>query len=97
MTSTGRWNVVVKAPHGDVPAVFDLVESGSGLTGTLTRGGEAVAVADGHVTGDKLTWKCTVAQPVAGDLKFAATVSGNGIVGEVTGPTGVGTFSGSRG
>jgi hypothetical protein len=96
MSSTGRWSVLVKAPHGDVPAVFDLVESGSGLTGTLTRGGEAVAVADGRVTRDQLTWKCTVAQPVAGDLTFAATVAGNNIVGEVTGPTGVGKFSGSR-
>lgn len=96
MSVTGKWNVLVKAPHGDVPAVFDLVESGSDLTGTLTRGGESVAVADGRVAGDQLIWKCTVSQPVAGELKFVATVSGNSIAGEVTGPTGVGKFSGSR-
>lgn len=39
MSMTGWWSVLVKALHADVLAVFDLVESDGGLTGTLTRGG----------------------------------------------------------
>ena len=96
MTATGKWNVLVKAPHGDVSAVCDFVESGSSLAGTITRAGEQVHISDGNAQGDKLIWKCAVTRPVAGILTFAASVSGNVITGEVTGPTGVAKISGTK-
>ena len=96
MSASGKWNVVVKAPMGDMSVTFDLVDDGSNLNGTITRSGDQTNITNGRVQGDKLSWRCTVTQPKAGDIDFTAIFSGNSISGELTGPLGKGTFTGTK-
>lgn len=96
MSASGKWSVVVKAPMGDMPVTFDLVDDGATLSGTVTRSGDQTKITNGRVQDDKLSWRCTVTQPKAGDIDFTATVSGNSISGDLTGPLGTGTFAGKK-
>lgn len=80
----GTWNTVIKSPMGDQSAVLTVVSSGDAFTGTWSSVTGTVAVQDGKVDGDRLTWKVGITVPMPMTLDCNATVSGDTISGTVT-------------
>lgn len=54
---TGAWNGVVKGPNGDgFQLTFNFKQDGAKLTGTVTGPGGDIAISDGKVDGDKISF-----------------------------------------
>src|SRR5579863_2532028 len=99
MSVTGTWNVVMQSPMGAQNATLDLQEDGSTLTGTMSAAAapEAMQITDGTVSGDTVTWKAALTQPMPITLEFSATVAGDSISGTVKlGSFGESAFEGTR-
>ena len=97
MSGTGTWNVTMNTPMGAQQGVLDLKIDGDSLTGTMSGAQGSMALSDGCVDGDKLTWKAAMTQPMPMTLEFSATVDGDAISGQVKlGAFGNATFSGAR-
>ena len=99
MSADGTWKVTMNTPMGAQEMSVELKEDGSTLTGTMSAAvaPEAMAVTDGTVDGDLLTWKAALTQPMPITLEFKATVDGDSISGDVAlGTFGTATFAGTR-
>jgi len=56
----GTWNGTVSGPQGDFPVTFKFKAEGAKLTGsTMGFDGSEVAISDGKIDGDTLTWNVT--------------------------------------
>ena len=80
----GSWDTLVKSPMGDQKAVLTVVADGSSFTGTYSGAMGTTEVKDGHVDGDKLTWKLDITVPMPMTLDAEATVDGDSMTGTVT-------------
>lgn len=57
----GRWTGALATPNGNMNVAFDFVEDGGMVTGTSTGpDGAAVAISDGKLEGDKLSFNISV-------------------------------------
>jgi len=79
----GKWKTIVDSPMGAQAGVLTLDASGDTLTGTWTEQGNEVAIQDGKVDGDALSWKVNVSIPFPMTLDCSATVSGDDMTGTV--------------
>ncbi len=98
MSADGKWTTTMNTPMGAQNGSMELTTDGTSLTGTLTAAsGDAVAITDGMVDGNNLTWKAAITQPMPITLEFSAVVDGDSIAGDVKlGAFGSASFKGSR-
>ena len=92
----GKWNITIKTPMGDQSGVLDLRTDGTVLTGSLFNAEYQVAISDGKVDGNKLSWSAKITKPMRMSFKFTATVEADRISGAAKHLLGKATFTGTR-
>lgn len=98
MAVDGNWNLTMTTPMGERQATLSLKEAGGTLTGTQGADGNTAEIFDGTVSGDNVSWRVAITNPMPLTLEFTGTVSGNNISGEMgIGPMGSFPFTGARG
>ena len=99
MSAGGTWKLTMQTPIGERKATLALTEAGGGgLTGKLTsEEGNATDILDGHASGDSISFKAAIKNPMPLTLAFSATVAGDTISGSVN-ASGIGSwpFQGSK-
>jgi hypothetical protein len=73
-----------------------LLVSGKTLTGSLSDADHHVAISDGKVEGNRLSWQAKITKPMRLSLKFTATVDEDRISGTARHMLGSASFSGTR-
>lgn len=97
MSADGTWNTTMNTPMGAQNGTLTLATAGGALTGKLVGAQGEMAIKDGTVDGDNLTWKADITTPMAMTLEFSAKLEGDNISGNVKlGAFGNATFSGTR-
>ena len=99
MAADGTWNVTLNAPMGAQQTTLNIATNGSTLTGDIEAPPPigTVALEDGTVDGDNVTWKVNLTAPIPMLLEFAAVINGDKLTGDVKlGAMGNGTISGVR-
>jgi hypothetical protein len=97
MSADGSWNTVINTPMGAQNGTLILATSGATLTGKMVGAQGEMALSDGTVDGNNLTWKAQMTSPMPMTLEFSATVDGDSISGSVKlGAFGNASFSGTR-
>jgi len=97
MAVDGNWNLTMTTPMGERQATLSLKEAGGTLTGTQGADGNTTDIFDGTVSGDNVSWKVSITNPMPLTLEFTGTVSGNNINGEMgIGPMGSFPFTGAK-
>jgi hypothetical protein len=97
MSADGTWNTTINTPMGAQNGTLTLQTSGSTLTGKMAGAQGEIALTDGKVDGNNLTWKAAMTSPMPMTLEFSATVDGDKISGNVKlGAFGNATFTGTR-
>jgi hypothetical protein len=98
MSVDGKWNLVVVTPMGERQAALSLKANGSALTGSQAADGNSTEIFDGTVSGDNVSWKVSITDPMPMTLEFTGAITGNEIAGSVQlGTFGTASFSGTRG
>jgi hypothetical protein len=92
----GKWQVTIKTPMGDKSGVLDLVVEGNTLTGSLSDGEHYVAISEGKLQGNKLSWSARITKPMRMNIKFSAIVEADRISGAARHLLGTAAFSGTR-
>jgi hypothetical protein len=92
----GKWNITIKTPMGDKSGVLELKVDGKSLTGSLCDAEHHVAISDGRVEGNQLSWKAKITKPMRMSFKFTAIVDQDRISGDARHLLGSATFSGTR-
>ena len=92
----GKWNITIKTPMGDKSGVLELNVSGKTLTGSLSDAEHHVAISDGRIEGNQLSWKAKITKPMRLSFKFTAKVEQDRISGDARHLLGTATFSGTR-
>jgi len=94
MSAVGSWNIAMETPMGTRKAVLTLAADGSG---TMAVDAGSTPIKDGHIDGNKASWKTDIQQPMPMTLEFSATVEGDSMSGSVKlGMFGNAPLSGTR-
>jgi hypothetical protein len=97
MTTDGNWNLVISTPLGERRATLSVKAAGATLKGTQAAEGNSAEIFDGTVSGDAVSWKVSITDPMPMTLEFSGTVNGNELNGSVVlGSFGSSSFSGTR-
>src|SRR2546429_836046 len=97
MAVDGNWNLVMTTPMGERKASLSIKAAGGALTGTQGAEGNSTEIFDGTVSGDNVSWKVSITNPMPLTLSFTGAVSGDSMSGEMgIGPMGSFPFTGSR-
>src|SRR5271155_3688291 len=98
MSSTvqGKWNITIKTPMGERIGVLELAVDGTELTGTMSHADHSVAISNGKIDGNHLSWSAKITKPMQLSFKFTATVEGTRISGAARNMLGNATFTGTR-
>ena len=97
MSADGTWNTTINSPMGAQSGTLTLQTSGATLTGKMSGAQGEIALTDGTVDGNKLTWKAAMTNPMPITLEFSATIDGDKISGNVNlGAFGTATLTGTR-
>ena len=83
MALDGTWKITVNTPMGVQEGKLTLRTDGTTLTGSQSGANGTMAIQNGKVSGNKLTWTADMTQPMAMKLEFAVTVTGDQMSGEV--------------
>ncbi len=96
MSADGTWNMTMNTPMGAQSATLELKTNGDSLEGSMAGPQGTVALEEGKVDGDSLSWKITAAQ-MNMVIEFSATVDGDKMTGEAElGSFGKATLEGTR-
>lgn len=80
----GTYDCVTKTPMGDQKGTFTIVPSGDGsFTGTMVSPTGSMAVEDGKIDGNHLSWVVNMTVPMPMKLEGDAIVEGGAINGKV--------------
>jgi hypothetical protein len=90
-----KWNITIKTPLGEKSGVLELHVEGKNLTGSLSDADHHVAISDGKIEGNRLSWQAKISKPMRLSFKFTATVDGDRISGTARHLLGSATFSGT--
>jgi hypothetical protein len=82
MAVDGNWNLVM-TPMGERKATLSLQSSGDTLTGTQGAEGNSTEIFDGTSSGDDVTWKVSITNPMPLTLEFSGKVAGDSMSGEM--------------
>jgi hypothetical protein len=97
MAVDGKYNITIQSPMGPQQAELDLKTDGSALTGTQSGRQGSMAIANGKVDGDKVSWSLSITSPMPMTLEFSGQVSGDSISGSAkAGAFGSFPFTGAR-
>jgi hypothetical protein len=97
MTADGNWNLVVSTPMGERLATLSVKTEGGALKGSQMADGNSTEIFDGTVSGNAVSWKVAITDPMPMTLEFNGTVNGDELSGSVTlGAFGNSSFSGTR-
>ena len=93
----GIWNISIQEPTGQKKGTLTLVAAANTFTGNLSDNGQTLAITDGKIEGDTLTWSMKITKPIPLTLKALAKVDGSSMSGAVTaGMLGSFPLSGTR-
>jgi hypothetical protein len=92
----GKWQITINTPMGEKSGVLELQVSGKTLTGSLSDAEHHVAISDGKIEGNRLSWQAKISKPMRLNFKFTAIVDGDRISGAARHLLGTATFSGTR-
>jgi hypothetical protein len=92
----GKWKITINTPMGEKAGVLELLVSGKTLTGSLSDADHHVAITDGKVEGNQLSWQAKITKPMRLRFKFTAIVDEDRISGAARHMLGTATFSGTR-
>jgi hypothetical protein len=98
MSAGGTWKLTMQTPIGERRATLALTEAAGALAGKLTsEEGAATDILDGKASGDRISFKAAIKNPMPLTLEFTATVASDKISGSVN-ASGIGSwpFQGSR-
>jgi hypothetical protein len=99
MSADGTWKLSMQTPIGERKSTLALQSADGAVTGKLTADdGRSTDIFEGRASGDKVTFKAAIRNPMPLTLEFSASVAGDKISGNVS-ASGVGSwpFSGIRG
>ena len=92
----GKWQITINTPMGEKSGVLELQVRGKTLTGSLSDADHHVAITNGKVEGNKLSWQAKITKPMHLNFKFTAVVDEDRISGAARHMLGSATFSGTR-
>jgi hypothetical protein len=92
----GKWKITINTPMGERSGVLELLVSGKTLTGSLSDAEHLVAISDGKIEGNQLSWRAKITKPMRLSFKFNAIVEEDRISGSARHMLGTATFSGTR-
>jgi hypothetical protein len=97
VTAAGNWNLIVATPLGERRATLSARTEDGTLKGVQSGEGRSIEIFDGTVTGNELSWKVTITEPLPMTLEFNGTINGDKLIGKVKlGAIGISSFSGVR-
>ncbi len=97
MSIDGKWNITVQSPMGAQKSEFSFNASGATLNGFQLGPQGAVAITNGSVDGDAVSWAVAITSPMPMTLTFSGKVAGDTLNGSVkAGTFGSFNFSGNR-
>ena len=97
MSADGTWNTTINTPMGAQNGTLTLTTNGRELSGMMSSPQGEMAIENGTVDGDTLTWKAAITSPMPMTLEFSASVDGDSIAGKVKlGAFGEAEFSGTK-
>ncbi len=97
MSVAGTYEIVTKTPMGDQKSTMIVEVNGDSFTGTNSGAQGSMAMDNGKVDGNKLTWSMNMTVPMPMTLEGEATVDGDAITGNVkAGAFGTFPMSGTR-
>ena len=97
MSANGTWSTTINTPMGAQNGTLELNVDGSDLSGKMSSPQGEMAIENGAIDGDSLSWKAAITAPMPMTLEFSATVDGDAITGTVKlGAFGEAEFSGTR-
>jgi hypothetical protein len=97
MSIDGKWNVTVQSPMGAQKSEFSFTAAGGTLNGTQASPQGPVAITNGTVDGDAVSWAIAITSPMPMTLTFSGKVAGDTLAGSVkAGNFGAFNFSGAR-
>jgi hypothetical protein len=97
MSADGTWNLTLETPMGERRSVLTLSTAGGTLTGQQEAEGNTTDIAEGTVSGNNVSWKVSITNPMPLTLTFNGTVEGNALTGSAdTGMFGSFPFQGTR-
>ena len=91
-----KWNITVATPMGERSGVLELCIDGDTLTGSLSDGEHVVALDDGKIQGNRLSWSAKITKPMRLNFKFTATIDADRISGSARHMLGSAAFTGMR-
>jgi phenylpropionate dioxygenase-like ring-hydroxylating dioxygenase large terminal subunit len=77
----GRWLLTMTTPMGEQQVTLTCAASGNALTGMMSGGEGDVAIANGRVSGNRLTWDSRITKPMAMTLKYDVIVESDRLSG----------------
>ena len=97
MAVDGKWNITMKTPMGEQNGSLNFTSDGGALNGEMTGSTGTVAIEEGKVDGDKVSWHAKITSPMPMTLEFEGAVDGDSISGNVKlGAFGTSSFTGAR-
>ena len=97
MAADGTWNIAIETPMGTRHTTLVLKNEGGALKGTQSEGSAQTDINEGTVSGNQLSWKVSISDPIPMDLDFTAEVDGDKISGKAaTAMFGSFPFTGER-
>ena len=97
MSADGTWTLTMQTPMGERRSTLTLATSGGSLTGTQEAEGNTTDITDGSVSGNDVSWKVAITNPMPLTLTFSGSVNGNTLNGTAdTGMFGSFPFEGTR-
>jgi hypothetical protein len=97
MAADGTWNLTMQTPMGERRSTLTLSTAGGTLSGQQEAEGNTTDIADGTVSGDNVSWKVSITNPMPLTLTFSGMVNGNAMTGTAdTGMFGSFPFEGTR-
>lgn len=88
MSIDGSYDCVTKSPMGDQASVVTIVTNGDTFTGTNEGAMGSMALEDGKIDGNTLTWVMNMTVPMPMKLEGNATI----VDGVLTGSVNAGAF-----
>ena len=73
MSANGTWNTTINTPMGAQNGTLTLATDGAELSGTMSSPQGEMAIENGAVDGDTLTWKAAITSPMPMTLEFSAS------------------------